>query len=230
VQDSEKGDTELAMSISNLLDKLSDPFRSFPVLQVADQLDEHVQESHQRISDRHGWWGIAEKYLPIQSEHDYEVIECLIGSAFVLAQCAITQSVSICSKIYELANKPVFMPSTKIDILQMQAAIHPETNTSVLLLIDAVANYFKHHHEWPDEWIPGPKQQQNQTIARVVQLGMCQHSRYNLQNALGSLQLSVAGENSIESHVQEWRVNLSKELRKQFLQHGFAVRGEDMYY
>jgi hypothetical protein len=58
-------------------------------------------ESESSRSERAGWLGVSPKYYSVKDEHDIEVVERLIGSAFVPAQTAITPAVTILKRMHD---------------------------------------------------------------------------------------------------------------------------------
>jgi len=58
-----------------------------------------ADKSDSRSADCTGWG--APRYCSVEDEHDIDVVEDHIGSAFVLAQTSTTQAVSILKRIYE---------------------------------------------------------------------------------------------------------------------------------
>src|ERR1035438_2103365 len=110
------------------------------------------------------------KYYTVEDEHDIEVAEHFIGSAFVLGQATITQTVSLVKRMHEDAGKPSWIPSEKGKIMDTASPIHVETGLSKIAIINAVANYYKHRYEWWDDW-SGPSNR-SETINIAVQLGL----------------------------------------------------------
>ena len=156
------------------------------------------------------------KYRSVADEHNIEVIALLIGAVFVLGQAALTQSVAIVRKIRNLVAEPSRIPKSKADILAVEATIHPKTGLSEMVLVDAVANYFKHYREWPEDWnspqISGPQQQ---TIELVRRLGLSPGNLHdNLFTAVQRLGLRRAGVDSLAARIQAWRERLAESLRR----------------
>lgn len=206
--------------ISALLSKLEDPFQMFPLQEVARILSQSVENAENCLAQRAGWLGVSKKYRSVDEEHQEEVIFCLIGSAFVLGQSAITQSVAITKKIHDTAGKPLWLPNAKPDILNTEATIHQKTGLSETILFDAVANYFKHHREWSADWnsIEG-RGQPFQTIKIVRQLGLSPDSDANLQIAMHNLGFGETGIGSLGESIQNWRERLTENLRKRLYEH-----------
>jgi hypothetical protein len=104
--------------------------------------------------------------------------------------------------------------------MSMEAIIHPATGLSRIALFDAVANYFKHHYEWPSNW-SGPAGAQQRTIDMVLKLGLVPEGEDNLRVALQNLGMNINNMSLMGSEIQEWRERLAKGLRKQLHSHGF---------
>jgi hypothetical protein len=204
--------------ISALLSRLEDPFNIFPLEAVSRQLEKLVDDTDERMAERAGWWGVSPKYRSVEDEHDLEVVWFLIGSVFVLGQTAITQTVSIVTRLRNLAGDPSWLPDGKAQIMLMNAIIHPATGLSKIALYDAVANYFKHHYEWPPTWI-GAVRAQQRTIDMVLKLGLVPESEENLHVALRNLEMNVNGMSQMGRDIQEWRERLAESLREQLHNH-----------
>ena len=207
--------------ISVLLSTLEDPFNMFPLESVSRQLEGLVVDRDYQISERAGWWGVSPKYRSVEDEHDLEAVRLLIGSAFVLGQAAITQTVSIVTRFHNLAGDPSWLPNGKTNIMSTEANIHPATGLSEIALIDAVANYFKHHYEWPSDW-SGAAETQQRTIDLVLKLGLIPEVEDNLRVALENLGMSANNMWLMGRIIQEWRERLADSLRKQIQYHGLG--------
>jgi hypothetical protein len=152
-------------------------------------------------------------------EHDSAVEQLLIGSSFVLGQAAISQAVSIATKINEMAGRPTWLPHGRSALMSTEALVHDGTGLSTIVLIDAVANYFKHHYEWPDDWTGSSRAQA--TIDVVRKLGLEPEEEGNLPHAAQELGMTGSDLSPISTLVQEWRERLAAYLRKQLERHGF---------
>jgi len=208
-------------TISALLSELEDPFQMFPLQEVAGILGRSVDDAEDYIAQRSGWYGVSSKYRTVDEEHQLDVISLLIGSAFVLGQCAITQSVAIATKIHDMSGQPDWLPHTKSDIMNTEAVIHKDFGLSEMILFDAVANYFKHHRQWPVDWdLTRAQNPQRRTIEIVQKLGLSPTSSANLQTALHNLGFSATGIGSLADNIQSWREHLAENLRKRLNRHG----------
>lgn len=194
----------------------------FPMQSVSRSLADLIHAAEQsRLERADPWKSASPKYYTDEDEHDIAVVDLLIGSVFVLGQAAITQAVSIVTKIYDLAGKPSWLPHGKAALMSAEAAKHNKTGLSEIVLIDAVANYFKHHYEWPDGWIDAsPKQQL--TIGLVLRLGLSPDGNHNLDTAVRELGMSTRDMTPLPVLVQEWRKRLAAYCRDQMNKHGVA--------
>jgi hypothetical protein len=207
--------------IGSRLATLEDPFNVFPLESVSRQLTALIDESDERIAGRAGWWGVSPKYRSVEDEHDLEVVRLLVGSAFVLGQSVITQTVSIVTGLRSLVGDPSWLPLGRTSIMSTEAAIHAATGLSEIVLVDAVANYFKHHYEWPSNWV-GASEAQRRTIDTVLKLGLVPAREDNLGVALQNLGMRADNMTRMGTAIQEWRERLAESLRRQLDNHGFV--------
>lgn len=170
------------------------------------------------MAERSVWWGVSPEYRSVQDEHDVDVINLFIGSVFVLGQTAITQTISIVKRLYNLASKPSWLSDKKSAIMSMDATVDSATGLSRIVIIDAVANYFKHHYEWSETW--NDRNEAQHTIRIVRTVGLIPGSEENLYTALHSLGISVENASLLGYEIQEWRERLAKSLQKKFQNHG----------
>lgn len=194
-----------------LLDRLEDPFEMFPLQAVSSQLGELVNETGLRQYDRNGPYGVSEKFRSVEDERDVAMAQLFIGSAFVLCQAAITQAVSIATKVRQIAGTPSHLPRGKPAIMATMAPLHQESGISKIAVIDAAANYFKHQYEWDDDW-RGPDRARD-TIALVVRLGMEPRHQYNLSRTLRCLEISDSDMSPMAHLIQDWREHLAAHYR-----------------
>jgi hypothetical protein len=207
--------------ITFLLSRLEDPFEMFPMQSVSRSLADLVHETEEIRFERSApMRGAAPKYYTVEDEHDIAVAGLLIGSAFVLGQAAITQTISIAKKIHDLAGKPSWLPHGKNTLMSTEASKHDKTGLSKITLIDAVANYFKHSYEWPDGWV-GASQKQQDTINLVLVLGLAPSGDQNFETAMRELGVGAHDMAPLSVLVHEWRERLAAHFRGQMNKHGF---------
>lgn len=209
-------------NISSLLGHLEDPFEMFPIQSVLRSLAELTHAAEQsRFERADPGKSASPKYYTVEDEHDMAVVDLLIGSAFVLGQAAITQAVSIVTRIYDLAAKPSWLPHGKAALMSTEAAKHNKPGLSEIAIIDGVANYFKHHYEWPDAWI-GASSKQQSAIDLVLRLGLSPGGNCNLNIAVRELGMSPQDMTRLPVLLQEWRERLAAYCRDQMNKHGIA--------
>jgi hypothetical protein len=198
----------------SLLSELEDPFQMFPLMELAGKFTQATADYEQLQGMKAGPYGVSAKFKTVEDEHLEAVISLLIGSVFVLAQTAITQSVSIVIAIRRAAGNPSWLPAKRIEIMKLEAPIHKHTGLSELILFDSIANYFKHHHEWPDDWSSSGSGTQAKTIETVATLGLSAGNSGNLECALRELGYETRELDRIGENIQAWRERLAANLRK----------------
>jgi hypothetical protein len=210
--------------VGYLLAAIEDPFQIFPLESVANNMGELVANSFRAISEQSGWYGVARRYYSDEQEHYMQKISLLIGASFVLGQAAITQTVALALKLGELVGKPSWLPNSRAEVLQTAATFHVKTRLSDLAIIDAVANYFKHHHEWPLGWDLGQaKGAQRNTIKIALSLGLSPESEEeSLQAALQGLGLSERSMRTLGGSIRDWRDRLAEDLRERLCEHNIV--------
>ena len=92
-----------------------------------------------------------------------------------------------------------------------EAPLDQESGVSKIAIVDAVANYFKHHYEWHDDWT-GPDRAKD-TIALVVRLGLEPRNEYNLSRALRHLEISDSDMSPMAHLIQQWRERIAAYYR-----------------
>jgi hypothetical protein len=205
-----------------LLDTLEDPFEMFPMQSVVRSLASLADESEKdRIERADPWKSASPKYYTVEDEHDIEVVELLIGSAFVLGQAAITQAISIVKRIHEEAGKPSWIPEGKAQIMEMDAPVHHQTGFGTITLINAAANYYKHRYEWWEDW-SGPTASKP-TIDIIVKLGLIPKGQRNLEHALRALEIFPRDLSPLGRLIGEWRIQLAKDLETKLVDHCFLL-------
>lgn len=147
----------------------------------------------------------------------HEEIGLLIGSAFVLGQAALTQSIAIITRLHNLSGLKVSIPRRKRDLLEMEAVRDPKTHVSHLVIIDTAANFFKHHHEWPTDWhLPSEKKVQAKTAADAHTLGFYGHEiSDNMHVALQRMGIDQSEMADIASTIQDWRERLAQRFSQE---------------
>jgi hypothetical protein len=213
----------IIMHIDYWIDRLEDPFEMFALQQVLRSLGALADASESSRAERAGWWGVSSKYYSVEDEHDIEVVEHLIGSAFVLAQTSVTQAVSLLKRMHEDAGCPPWIPKDKAAVLATAAPIHSETGISQITIINTAADYYKRRAEWKDAEWAGPRHK-NKTIANAVALGLGSRGYHNMTHALRELQIYPDDMAPLSQIVGNWREALADHLRAEGARQGVALR------
>jgi hypothetical protein len=96
-------------------------------------------------------------YIEFVTDEEVELIESLLGTAFVICQTNITSVVSRIKDLHSFFRKREGRPLgalrfSKEAILKQGSDGLPGSAYSIVEAIDAFANYFKHREEWPSNW------------------------------------------------------------------------------
>jgi hypothetical protein len=192
--------------------ELQNPFVMFPFESVAQTINKALENSGELFADRMGVYGVARKFWDVPTELIHTEIGLLIGTAFVLGQIVISQTVGIFLNLRELANYPHALPTGKHDILKLEAEVNTGSEFSEIQIIDSVANYFKHYHEWPSDWnISNTTGSQRRTIEIVKSIGMATNNDLteNMHCALHHLKIDLPDILPMAEKIMIWREKLA---------------------
>jgi hypothetical protein len=147
-------------------------------------------------------------------EEEQAFREALLGAAFVLAQERITQVVSRLKRIHQLADGDGVTLNTtdgsKKGLLAKAPDLVAGSSLTSVEAINAMANYFKHHGEWPVDWQVA-KGQTSDTIAVVKMLGITQGSTGGISTGLRSLGLNERSLEELSALTRNWQNHLHSE-------------------
>lgn len=199
----------LVQGLEDLLDQfpLSSVIRSHAQLteQALDAWSEHLRSLG----------GPGRKYWDHPAELMYDEAGVLLGAMFVLIQAAITETVSIVMRIYELHGRKI----RKDEVMSMEAELDTESGLSFVAIANGAANFYKHRFEWPENWQGNASTQQG-TINLVRAVGMA--PKQDLADNLLSAVYAIAGTSDFNRKdlaglvVEKWRERLAQRLRVQF--------------
>jgi hypothetical protein len=203
-------------SAEPLLSALEDPFTTFPLESVARELTRLLEETESRRAERSRPWGEAPPFHSVDDEHDNEVGTLLIGSAFVLAQGTIEATISIINRLGQLHTDLRWFPRSKREVLAFEAPMHALTGVSQIALVNVVANYTKHHYEWPADWHNASGNQRG-TVQTVLTLGLVPNGgANNFAIALRELGATPYNLSPLAKLVIDWRVRMGTRIRREF--------------
>ena len=133
----------------------------------------------------------AETFSQYDSDSMWEdansTIEDLHGAAFVISQTSITTIVSRVKALHEFAecdgHSISSIPNQKGEMLASNSPLIPSKPVTYIQAIDAFANYFKHHDEWPRGWV-NVDARGKPTIETLESLGVHYGTSAILKNAM----------------------------------------------
>lgn len=131
-----------------------------------------------------------EDYIDYVGDEEIGIIENLLGVSFVLCQSYITLVVSRIMALHKSCkgNKIDLSTTdgTKANIMKLGSPLLLQTEYSQVQIIDAFANYFKHHEEWDKSWNQLPDRSAK-TVQILSAIGASQFSTGNFRVAAKKL-------------------------------------------
>ena len=126
-----------------------------------------------------------------------EYSETVFGIAFVLAQTYITGTVANINELHEHRGEK---PIDKLDCYSDSLWYLPD-ETSPIILINSIANYFKHHEEW-DKWPAN-----NQTVKSLHRFGIGENIEFPCHVAASKLwnENEIFNLHNLLTIISEWR-------------------------
>ncbi len=148
-----------------------------------------------------------EDYYLMIGEEESDVVENLVGTAFVVTQTAITAVVSAVKRIHvQLTSDKVTFPLQcgKENVLRLGSPLLGNTGYSRIQVIDALANYFKHQDEWTVPWSKLNKNQRPTSLI-IESVGGKSGSTGNLRTGLDALGIDTDFLRILHGDVQAWQ-------------------------
>jgi hypothetical protein len=183
--------------------------------EVQDVLGRAIKAATARI-DRSAESG-PDEYAEAVTNTEIEVIEGLLGAAYVVCQTRITaiaQSALRC-RARIVADDPVFVAFGDRAHEVRRSGPRFDVQWSKIELLWALANYFKHRDEWSSDSWTNPQGSAAQTIRVILSAGLKPSSNGNLRtgvNALGSL--DYADTSVLQTVIREWADQIREEIRQ----------------
>jgi len=198
--------------IRRLYEELQDPFVMMPIRSAATSLKNSFSEIEDYFNKHMGPDGVALKYWDVPTELLHEEKGYIIANVFVLAQVAIDQAVTIFTELRKYCNNGTAPPEKKWKILMFEPEKALYCSLNQIEVINYAANYFKHRHEWKDDWSLLEDCSQKYTILAVQNIGMKpEYFTENMERAVWNLD-DDGDLNSIVNTVELWRERLAKKL------------------
>ena len=178
-----------------------------PIAQELNRIHGHFEGLRVPV-DEHEQWSY-------QSHIDdlCEEVEGLLAVAFVVTQTHITQVVSHALRVVEAAKndgKPLpGVPTSKEEVCRTGSKLVGDTQYTEVQVLNAFANFFKHHEEWNGPWEKLNDKSARKTADVIMAVGVRQYSTGPFRSgaeALGNGTYQNVG--VFVGIVQDWRHHL----------------------
>lgn len=207
-----------SLSAHRLIEQLEELLDQFPLSSVirshAGLVDGALELWRERL-DMLGDPG--RRYWDHPVELLYDEVGVRLGAMFVLVQAAVTETVSITKRVYELNGQAI----GKKAILRLMAPVDSKTGLPYPEVADAAANYYKHRFEWPRTWAEATNVQQIATMSTLQVIGM--HDTAELTDNLQRACYLIMRDSNADGIgrlsalvVEDWHEKLAAHLRKEF--------------
>lgn len=197
-----------------LVQELEDELGQFPLSSVLRSHAELTEQALDAWSDRLREIGCpGRRYWDHPAELMYEKAGVQLGAMFVIIQAAITETVSIIKRVYELNGHKI----SKDAAMSLEADFDSKSGLSYVKIANGAANFYKHRFEWPKDWTESTSRQQEDTIRLIRSIGM-RPDRDLADNLLSAVHIITrAGEgnmkNLADSVLGKWRMRLVLRLQ-----------------
>jgi hypothetical protein len=151
-------------------------FEDYSLRIALDELDSAILGCERRIDGAMTTGN--DEYAEAVTDDVCDVVETLLGAAFVLCQNHISFIVSMVQRLHRWAANPTrrrkqketltTTPSNKLGIMRYDSTGINGTPYTAIEVMDAFANYFKHHDEWTGAWPHGLKERRQQRNAAII--------------------------------------------------------------
>lgn len=199
--------TEFSWAVS----QLDDPFALFPLDALTRDATGRIDELWAAFQATQGFNGTGPRFYTVPEEQTLDQIDMLYGALFVLGQALITQSISLVLAAADTLGRPPAIPLAKDSIMRWGAPHRVAYRESTVVLINAVANYFKHRSEWPETWVSGNANQQK-TIDAMVRMGFSPRDQRPLASAYSYICTGRGEYGSLAGIIGSWREALAINL------------------
>lgn len=159
-----------------------------------------------------------EDYTQSVADEESEVLEALIGTAFVIAQTEIESTVKMVDRLHKRAGSDGHtLKSTttkRHEILRIESPIVAGTNYTRAEVINAFANYFKHRDAWGKRWGDLTKDDKEKfTVDVIAAAGAQEYSSGNLRTAILVLGIQSDELEWLYNEMCSWKENIANRYR-----------------
>lgn len=168
--------------------------------------------AEQRISDLSQSNNDAEYLAELVAEETI-LIEDLLGCAFVAAQSYVTRITARIKRLHERLERDGHCLTTtnggKPALIDAFSDTVPSTTHTQIRVIWELANYFKHHADWPPNW-DNVRKDHKRTVATVRSIGAAPTSSDNCRKGLAALGIHCLSDvYTIATIVSDWHAKLA---------------------
>lgn len=196
---------------------------SSPLERVLSSLGDAVTEGARKIE--HARQHYHEDHFDSVCDEESEVLESLVGTAFVVAQAQITGVVSSVMRLHKKAMSDgvqvAGLKGERREILRLNSPLLTETTYSRIQVIDAFANYFKHHDEWKVPWA-NLDNRSKATADIVAAAGATEGSSGNLRTGLTALGIDYDLLDRLHEEIATWASDVVKTYRSELQAKGLV--------
>jgi len=153
-------------------------------------------------------------------------IDDLLGCAFVAAQSYITRVTSRLEALHKHAKREGHCLKTtngsKEGLRKACSNTVGGTPYTEIQVINAFANYFKHHEEWPPKWKNATRRNVQETIRVIQAVGVTKNASDNYRKGLAALGIHrVFDVYTIADILAQWQAKLADAYRQERKTAGF---------
>jgi len=135
---------------------------------VLHPIEEAIRASFLRMEDADD----GSEFADIVEEEEADVVENLLGAAFVVCQARIAKITTRFVRLETACGAPLpGGPHKKHTVVRRQSPTVGATTYTTVELINHVANYYKHHSEWHRPWSAIADPMTKRTRDAVISLG-----------------------------------------------------------
>jgi len=151
-------------------------------------------------------------------DEESDVLESLVGTAFVVAQAQITGVVSSVMRLHKKAQSDgvhvAGLKGERREIMRLKSPVLAGTSYSRIQVIDAFANYFKHHDEWKVPWA-NLESRSKPTADIIAAAGAKEGSTGNLRAGLKALDIDYDLLDRLHDEIATWASDVVKTYRSE---------------
>ena len=183
---------------------------------VLCELSGSIRSLVERLEDARNSWHDESYEMFVDDECDF--VEALIGAGLVVAQAYINGIWSAWRSFVTCLGGvvPAGLPreNEKTKFLCFENPVLHQTAIHRVQAVDAVANMFKHHSDWPVDWKSPTPEASVKTRAICVALGIASNSTGRVRAGITTLGYSDFSLSKLSNDLEEWHKRVVSRARK----------------